>query len=211
MGLLKKYDAFIFDWDGTLNGMRFALRLNESVKHALKLWNKDSSMKDFGTMGIDLKKKKLSDEQRKNSIMVPLAELPFYMSRPRLQNGTVHVLKKLERAGKYMAIVSNGNEHRLMKELNYLGIADYFDIISSAKSLKAMKPNPSGIIAVVKTLGVKPNRAVYIGDMVDDVISAKLARVASCAVADGFDSYHRLRSVKPTYLFKTIEALEKAL
>ena len=179
MGLLKKYDAFIFDWDGTLNGMRFALRLNESVKHALKLWNKDSSMKDFGKMGIDLKKKRLSDEQRKNSIMVPLAELPFYMSRPRLQNGTVHVLRKLERAGKYMAIVSNGNEHRLMKELNYLGITDYFDIISSAKSLKAMKPNPSGIMAVVKTLGVRPNRAVYIGDMVDDVISAKLARVAS--------------------------------
>ncbi|HUY69990.1 MAG TPA: HAD-IA family hydrolase [Candidatus Baltobacteraceae bacterium] len=211
MGLLNKYDAFIFDWDGTLNGMRFALRLNESVKHAFKMWNKDSAMKDFGKMNIDLRKKRLSGEVRKNSILVPLAEIPFYMSRPRLQSGTVGLLKRLKKADKYMAIVSNGNEHRLMRELELLGISDYFDIISSAKSLKAMKPNPSGIMAVVKTLGVGSRRSVYIGDMVDDVISAKLAHVASCAIADGFDSYHRLKGMKPDYIFKTIEAFEKAL
>ena len=211
MGLLKRYDAYIFDWDGTLNGMRFALRLNESVKHALKLWNKDSSMKDFGKMSIDLRKKRVSEEARKNSILVPLAELPFYMSRPHLQNGTVPLLKRLRGADRYIAIVSNGNEHRLMKELEYLGIEDYFDIIASAKALKAMKPNPSGIRAVVKALGVKSSRAIYIGDMVDDVISAKLAHVSSCAIADGFDSYHKLKSVRPDHLFRTIEAFERAL
>ena len=58
---------------------------------------------------------------------------------------------------------------------------------------------------------VKPSDAIYLGDMVDDIIAAELADVHTCGVADGFDSYHTLKSVKPEYLFKSMEELSKSL
>ena len=99
----------------------------------------------------------------------------------------------------------------MLSELSYLKIADYFDVIVSANDIKAMKPNPTGIKAILHFFKAKPGSAIYIGDMVDDIITAKLAKVTSCAVADGFDSHHKLKSIKPDYLFDGIESLKAAL
>jgi hypothetical protein len=35
--------------------------------------------------------------------------------------------------------------------------------------------------------------------------------VHTCGVADGFDSYHKLKSSKPEYLFKSMEDLSRSL
>jgi phosphoglycolate phosphatase-like HAD superfamily hydrolase len=47
--------------------------------------------------------------------------------------------------------------------------------------------------------------------MIDDILTAKLAHIHSCAVADGFDSYHKLRSIHPEYIYRSIEGLNKDL
>jgi hypothetical protein len=35
--------------------------------------------------------------------------------------------------------------------------------------------------------------------------------VKSCAVANGFDSYHKLKSIHPDYIFRSIEELNRSL
>ena len=209
--LLKKFDVFIFDWDGTLNSMRIITKVNESVKRALGLWNRDSSIKDFKGMDYNLKRRILARDEYKNDIVSIIAELFLTLSKPRLHKDAIELLDTLRKEGKRIAILSNARSYRLLSELSYLKIADYFDVIVSTREIKAMKPNPTGIKAILHSLGVKPGKAIYAGDMVDDVLTAKLARVSSCAVADGFDSYHRLKSTKPDYLFSGIESMKAAL
>ncbi len=208
--LLGRYDLFIFDWDGTLNSMRTIMKVNESIKRKLHLWNRDSNMKNFRSMDYDLKKR-IESEEKKNDILTYLFDVLLNLSRPKLHNNSLKTIKILRSSGKKVAIFSNGRSYRLIKELDYLGIANYFDTIVSARELNALKPNPTGLKLIINALKVKPGRCLYIGDMVDDIITAKLAHVDSCAIADGFDSYHKLRSVRPDYIFKSIEEMGKAL
>jgi HAD superfamily hydrolase (TIGR01509 family) len=209
--LSKKFDVFIFDWDGTLNSLRMITWVNEAVKRALGLWNRDSAIKDFKSMNYNLRHKIEVKEEYKNGIMSILADLLMVFSKPVLHKSTMKLLKELKSSGKKIAILSNERGYRLMMEISYLGIADYFDVIVSAKHIRALKPNPTGLKAILHSLKAKPGRAIFIGDMVDDILAAKLAGVASCAVADGFDSHHKLKSMKPDYLFNGIEGLEEAL
>lgn len=208
--LLKDTDLFIFDWDGTLNSMRLTMWINESVKRALGIWNRDSSIKDIGKMDFDLKKR-LKDEGRKLDALTFLFEIFLSFSRPKLHNDTIELLEKLRRSRKKIAIFTNGRSQRLVKELKYLGITDYFDSIVSAREIHEIKPNPTGLKAILNTLKVRPERAVYMGDMVDDMITAKLIHVKSCAIANGFDSYHKLKSIRPDYIFRSIEELNRSV
>lgn len=204
------HELFIFDWDGTLNSMRLTMRVNETIKRSLHIWNKDSSIKDFTHVDYDLKKR-LKQEERKNNIQTFLFDILLNFSRPRLHNDSIELLKHLKDEGKKVALFSNGRSSRLAKEMRLLKVQDYFDSIVSARELNILKPNPTGIRLILSSLKVKPEKSVYIGDMCDDVITAKLAHVNSCGVANGFDSYHKLRSIHPDYLFKSIEELNKAI
>jgi HAD superfamily hydrolase (TIGR01509 family) len=209
-GMAGKIDLFIFDWDGTLNSMRLTMRINEAVKRALGVWNRDSSIKDLDRMDYNLKRQ-LKDEERKLDVLTFLFDIFLNFSRPKLHNDSVELLKKLRARHKRIAVLSNGRSQRLIKEIKYLGIGDYFDSVVSGRHIHEMKPNPTGLRAIVKDFKADPKRTVYIGDMVDDVITAKLAKVRSCAVSNGFDSYHKLRSIKPDYLFRSIEELNRAV
>ena len=110
-----------------------------------------------------------------------------------------------------MVLFSNGAEYRVLKELAYVGIEDYFEMIVSAQDLKALKPNPLGLEVIIKALRAKKERAIYIGDMTTDIAMAKYAGISSCAVSCGFDSYIKLKSTHPDYIFRSIEELKKAL
>lgn len=207
---LGNIELFIFDWDGTLNSMRLTLRINEAVRRSLGIWNKDSSIKDFRSVDFDLKKK-LDSEERKNNIQTFLFEILLNFSRPKLHNDSVDLLKKLRKKNKKIALFTNGRSARIIREVKYLGIDKYFDSIISARDINILKPNPTGLKMILKSLKVKPEKAIYIGDMVDDIVTARLAHMNSCAVADGFDSYHTLKSTSPDYIFRSVEELGKAI
>jgi HAD superfamily hydrolase (TIGR01549 family) len=209
-GLVKKYDLFIFDWDGTLNNMRITMRLNEAMKRAFGIWNSDKKVKDFKSVDYNLKGK-MRNEELKNDVETFFVELFLNFSRPKLHNDSVELMKKLKSKKKKIAIFSNGRSHRVIREIKILGLTDYFNVIVSARDLHALKPNPTGIKAILSSTKTKPSKCIYIGDMVDDIIAAKLAKVDSCALADGFDSYSRLKSMKPTYIFRSVEEFIKAL
>jgi phosphoglycolate phosphatase len=209
-GLMGNYDLFVFDWDGTLNRMRFLLGANESIKRALHIWNEDSSIKDFKRTNHDLKKRINSIEVR-NDVAAFLFEIFMEFGKPRLHHDVLRTIERLKRNGKKTAIFSNSSEYRLVKELKRLGLIGYFDMIVSAKELNAVKPNPTGLRYILSATKTKQDRCIYFGDMADDILTAKLAHVHSCAVADGFDSYHKLKSMHPEYIFTSIEELYKSL
>ncbi len=210
MRLARRYRLFIFDWDGTLLYMRLPLAVNEAIKRVLRLWNVPAPKELVDISKYD-PKRALAREEMKNNALAFLGDLVFLLGRPKLHNDTLRILKKLKSAGKQIALFSNGRRYRLLKELAYLGITNYFDVIVSARDFGTTKPDPTGLKAVLYALKARPESAIYFGDMVDDVVAAKLARIHSCGVADGFDSYHTLKSARPEYLFRSTEELSKEL
>ena len=132
-------------------------------------------------------------------------------AKPKLHLDTKPLLKELKARKKKIALFTNARVFRLVKELEYVGVENYFDAIISTREIHALKPNPLGLELIVRKLKADKDRTLYIGDMIDDVVAAKSARVHSCAVADGFDSFEKLEELEPDHIFRNIKEFLDAL
>jgi HAD superfamily hydrolase (TIGR01549 family) len=131
--------------------------------------------------------------------------------KPRMQYGSLPVLKSLHKKGKKIAIFSNGSSWRIEREIKDLSIDHYFSSRVSAQHIGSLKPNPLGIHLIMRKCDVARRRTLYIGDMVDDIKTARAAGVDSCGIAAGFDNYTALEDERPTYLFRDMREFHKAL
>ena len=216
---LKNYDVFIFDWDGTLISLKLILRINEKAKRFFKklkiLKNKVYPNKNLNTLAvdfIDIKNKDfLKKEEFKNTILSFIIDLFFIFSKPKIHKDCIAILQKLKENNKKIVLFSNGGEYRIKKELNYFKVNDYFNLVISARTLKALKPNSIGIRLISKYFKIKNQKMLFIGDSVDDMISGKNAGIDVCAIHDGFDSLLLLKKVKPKFIFRSIEEFYKNL
>ncbi|MGC8652301.1 MAG: HAD family hydrolase [Candidatus Micrarchaeia archaeon] len=204
--LAEKFDLFIFDWDGSIIRLYTHVRLYGRLISAFVKHRKAPKRYD--------KHFEPPEELEAEENYLASRFLSFFvekLSKPHLNDYAKELLDELKSRHKRIAIMSNGNRGRILKKIEKAGIAGYFDMVISAKDLHAAKPNPAGIMAVLKALRGKPKRSIYIGDKADDIITAKYAGISSCGIADGFDSYERLKSVGPDYLFRNMREFYRAL
>lgn len=209
--MLNKYELFIFDWDGTLNNIRLPLRIKDSLKHLLR---GNKRIKEYGyelSHDKDQMERVVKIKQEESRLLQAIADIVLMISRPKLHNGSLVLLKKLKARRKRIALFTNAGSYRLHRELRILRLKDYFEVIICAKQIKAEKPSPIGIEHILKQTGIKRSKTIVIGDSIDDIIAAKLANVASCGVAGGLDSYGRLHEMRPEYMFNSIEEIEHSI
>ena len=223
--MLKHFDTFIFDWDGTLRPMRTLQKVNEMInptwRHKmalstkyLKLYNSKVHPNITGSKHIDMHSKVPkwpSEEEQLKGGMLKLIDISLFLSRPRLHYGAMETLKAIASSKKEIALFTDGNLYRVSRELYHLGIEKYFNMVLSAQSIKRLKPDPTGVEIILKKLGSRPGRTLYMGDRPDDIIAAKLAGIKSAAVANGFSSIDVLIKYSPNYIFKNIEEFRRAL
>ncbi len=203
-GLLSKYDTFVFDWDGTLSSVKVLRLINERVNPYWRYKKKHA-------LTEKVKKRNMHSKSNGLRVVAPFVDVSFMIIKPKLHNDSKEVLDELRKKRKTIALFTNGAEYRVLPELKKLKIDDYFKIIISAQEIGALKPNPAGLNVALQRLKASKSRTLYIGDMADDVIMAKYAKVASCAIAAGFDSYGKLKASKPDYIFTSMEEFKKAL
>ncbi|MCL5442335.1 MAG: HAD family hydrolase [Candidatus Marsarchaeota archaeon] len=215
MRILDRYDLFIFDWDGTIEKVMYMYRLNEKLN---PFWRsrKRSSFREAITPDdsrrIKEQLRKLEHvEEEDERRLKRLLDIYMMFTKPKMQEGALAVLKTLHDRGKTLAVFSNGAMWRVRREIKTLRIEDYFDSMVSAQSIGFLKPNPIGIHLIMNRCRVSRNKTLYIGDMVDDIKTARSANVDSCGIAAGFDNYNALDDEKPTYLFRNMREFHKAL
>lgn len=209
--LMNRYDAFIFDWDGTIQSLRTILMINEALKsigHDAKFAIEGGRRKRWNYSDLNLKRL-IEMEEVDNSVMSYVLDAVLWVSRPKLHNDVREVLEYLSSKRKKIVVFSNANRRRLLKEVKILGISKYLDVIVSARDLKAPKPNPAGLNAAIKLSGTRRGRCVYIGDMVTDIIAARAAKIDSCAIAGGFDRYEVLKKEFPDHIYHSMEEFLK--
>ncbi len=200
-GFLQKYDLFIFDWDGTLVNIKIINKLNETI-NLLWLKKKAASRKRaLANLRVKLKARE-EREARESEEYKSIADVLMLLFAPKLQDGSLDVLRLIEEGKREAVLFSNGAYWRVSKEARVLGVRHYFKALVSAQELGYLKPNPAGINAIIRKFGASRARTLYIGDMIDDVLCARLAKIDCCALASGFDSYEALEAERPKYLLK---------
>lgn len=205
MMMLDRYKLVIFDWDGTLS-------TSTSIVRAARFTKLRYSLQDIEKNVHLYKQHEVEDNievEEINRFYALIFDLYSVFAKPKLKDGVIDMLKSLKKKGKKIAIFSDSNRYRLYSETRKLGVRKYADWVLSADSIKKFKPNPSGILAIIRRYNMKKKDCIYLGDMAADVYTARFAGIDACAIADGVDPYSLLKSVRPRYLKRNLNELLK--
>jgi len=102
----------------------------------------------------------------------------------RAYPGVAGALRKW--AGIYrMAVLTNKGMEMTRDILSGLSLDGYFFVVRGGDSFGAKKPDPEGLLHILREAGVDARKAVMIGDSMNDVQAGRAAGAITCGVTYG--------------------------
>lgn len=214
----QRYDAVLFDLDGTLLDTLddLADAANAALAHFGFPARSRDEVRAFVGNGVGvLMEKALPAGHSRAQYDAALAWFrPYYAAHARDKthpyDGVCAVLRALHARGTPFAIVSNKPEEavRALNEHYFGGMAAF---CAGDVPGRARKPAPDSVFAALDALGVRAERAVYVGDSEVDVATAQAAGTALLAVDWGFRSREALLAAGAKRIVSDPEELLRAL
>ncbi len=128
------------------------------------------------------------DDENLNSVLQRYREL--YLATATATTSAYprvpETLKQLREEGYRTLVCTNKFQLPSVKILETLDLARYFDAIVGGDVVPARKPDPAHLIAGLKMVGSHPREAVMIGDGINDVRSARAARIPVIVLPSGY-------------------------
>lgn len=189
----KKYEAVIFDLDGTL--LNTLEDLTNSVNYALATCKMPErsyeEVRHFVGNGIE----RLLERAVPNGAENPQFEKVYALFREHygvhcndktdLYPGIGKLLDTLKRDGFLMAIVSN-KYYEGVQTLKEQYFKEYLQVAIGAREGIRKKPAPDTVLAALKELKVPKEKAVYVGDSEVDIATAANVGMDCITVGWGF-------------------------
>ena len=206
----------LFDFEGTL--VDFQWKLSEAVRETLAM------LKTSGLPTERLRKKKYStllteamdlaheigrsaeEIRKKIDAIYDLYDedaLPRWNMRP----GAKEFLQTLKGKNVKSALVSNVGRRTLEKALTKLDLEDLFEVTVTRNDVRRLKPNGEGIRLALRRLKAGKDRAVFVGDSLDDVGAAKDAGLKVLIILGGENPKAELLAANPDFLFRDFSEL----
>ena len=129
----------------------------------------------------------------------------------KMFEGEAQFLKDLERRGVKKAIVTNKAQNSTEVLCRTLLGGYSFDVVIGNDEKFPAKPDPSGTLAVLEKLGVRKEKAVFVGDGDTDVQTARNAGIRCVSVLWGYRSRAELSSAGATCFAETFTELEQKI
>lgn len=206
--------AVIFDLDGTL--LDTLGDLTEAVNHGLTAHGlptrTKAEVRSFIGDGVrELIARACPAAATQAMRDAVLAEyLPHYaahnMDLTIPYEGVIDLLTDLRQQGIHTAVVSNKHDTAAQALC-----AHYFDglldLAVGGSDARPLKPAPDNLLYAMEQLGVTADEVWYVGDSVQDVMTARAAAVKCAAVTWGFQDADRLAAEHPTALADTAAEL----
>ena len=203
--------AVLFDWDGTLyNIIDFLVDTYTEVFEELgmKPWRRDDYRTRFRNnwrlmlpeLGLVEHEEFLLKRWDENLAKNPL---PLYEGAKQ----TIEKLKEDYRLG----LVTSAPKEKLGKELQRFGLSQVFDSVVAWEDTQQKKPNPEPLLKALAQMGIQPEEAVYVGDMVEDIKAAQACGMPNIAVTWGLHNPDKLRAIQPDLLVDDFAELKKAI
>lgn len=100
--------------------------------------------------------------------------------------GVRAALEALRGAGWRLAVCSNKPEGLSRALLEALQLDGFFEEVAGGDSFPSKKPDPAHPLALLETLGAKPEQAVLLGDGRNDLLAARAAGIAEVWFSGGY-------------------------
>ena len=207
-----KFRALIFDFDGTIA---------DTLDEVLKLYNQMSDEFQLRPISEEelpaLRKLTLSELLEHLEISKLAVPKILYKGTRTLKKSIPHLpliedmdtaLKQLRKSIEYMGILTSNSEENAQLFLKTHNIEDLFDFVLSTSKLTGKSRYLKNVLSKYE---LEPQDAIYIGDEVRDIKSAKKAGIPIAAVTFGFNSKEALEKESPDYLCDTPAELVKIL
>jgi len=101
--------------------------------------------------------------------------------------GVVGALTELSARGASLAVVTNKLSQLSIQLLEALDLHRYFGVIVGGDTLPERKPDPEPARHACKALGCSPGDALFVGDSITDVQTARAAGCAIVCLRDGYN------------------------
>jgi len=216
--MAKRFDLILFDLEGTL--VDFQWRLDEAVREILPVliasgidtgryspspdyadlfnttrdltrdWDSGKSAQLFDQLGV------IYDKYDEDAL-----------SRWSPYPDTLSLLDTLAASGYRLGVVSNCGARAVHGVLAKFRLSDYFEIILSRNEVSRIKPAPEGLILALEQLGVPPDRALFIGDSVNDILAARAVPMHSCFLSGGESQVTGIKGGRAAFQISSLSGL----
>jgi phosphoglycolate phosphatase len=201
---MKKVDLMIFDFDGTIADT--GEDLVASVNYTLTSMRLDARSRDeiisFVGDGVRTLVERSLGEKNKDRLEEAMPIFSSHYEKHMLDKTVLcpqieDVLKYFHH--KIKVILTNKRYHLTRAIAHGLHVDQYFMEIVGADSLAFLKPDRRLVDYLLEKYNVSPEKAVMIGDGVNDIAVAKNAGILSCIYLNGLGNKEKLLSMGADY------------
>jgi phosphoglycolate phosphatase len=128
-------------------------------------------------------------------------------TRSELYPRVRETLASLHQRGIKIAVVTNKEGRYTEAVLDAHQITPLLDLIVSGDTLPTKKPDPAGVAFCLRTFGVEPDRALFVGDSSIDVATARNAGVRVWALPYGYNMGEPIQASHPDRVIADCSAL----
>lgn len=188
-----KYEAVIFDLDGTLTDTLGDLK--NSVNYAMREFGFPErtleEVRSFVGNGVRkliyLSVPENTDSATAERCLAVFKE--YYKNNSLVEtkpyDGITEMLENIKSKGIKTAVVTN-KMHEAAEEIVRIFFGNLIDITLGQVDGVVQKPQPDGIYYVLDKLGVSKEKSIYVGDSEVDCVTAKNAKIPCIGVTWGF-------------------------
>ena len=187
-------DLLIFDLDGTLidSKLDLAHAVNATRAHMTMSPLEHERVYSYVGNGAPVLIRRALGEQATETEVQEALEffLEYYrdhcLDYTTLYPGVKPALDRLRAAGKRLAVLTNKPARMSRAILDGLGVGGHFFQVYGGNSFDFKKPNPIGVLALMREAGVSAGQTLMVGDSSVDIRTAVNAGIPSCGVTYGF-------------------------
>lgn len=212
---MQSFEAILFDFDGTLADSYEAI--TASVNHVRASrghppLDQDAVRRFVGRGPAYLLENTVPGTDVVQDLLLYRAHHPAVMlANTRLLPGALDCLTGFWKRGLKLGVCSNKPSVFTRQILDHLQIGRFLQIVLGPEDVPSIKPAPDMVQKALKVLGVEPSRALYVGDMVVDIETARGAGVTAWVVATGSDQRQALEQAAPDAIFRDLTEVSARL
>ncbi len=214
---MAKYQAVIFDFDGTLvdSGPGIVLTLQLMLQEMGHAPMPEAQLR--ACVGPPIHKFFPEvfgfDEKTLDHAIAVYRRIFAEKAVPMLQAypGVKEMLAAVQKAGMYTGVATCKLQHTCEEQAEMLDLLPHLDFISGADPEKSLLEKEDIMQALLDRTGFDPARCVMVGDRMYDMIGADAVHMPAIGVLYGFGSEEELSAYNPLHLAKSVEELQALL
>jgi phosphoglycolate phosphatase len=203
--------AVLFDFDGTLADSYPAITASVNhvrSLHGLLALSQTEVRRHVGRGVVHLMGQTVPAGDLEANIAAYREHHPSVLkSGTHLFPGVAEVLRALSASGRSVGICSNKPVAFTRELIEILGIAAWVNVVLGPEDVARPKPAPDMLLAALQRLGVPAGEALYLGDMVVDIETARAAGVRVWVVPTGSEERDALERARPDRLLDALADL----